>query len=354
LFPHYRILGRSGRASPGRDAGDDEMAVAATPRDQLPHVALFYRNRGECLTVLGDFIRASRARGDAVFVAVPERQAGQVRRDLGDDSAQVALVDIAELGRNPSRIIPEVLTYARSHRGQHVCCISEPIWPGRTPAEIQEATRHEALVNQAFHDSPVTFLCLYDSTGLPGWVIADAASTHPSIVESQRKIASTRYLRPPSLPPRCNQALPRPPAHAEALSYCDELRSVRSFVGSRAKRAGLTPSRISDLVLAISELAANTLRHTDGSGTVEIWQTGEEIICQVADTGQITDPLAMHRAPSDEVLGGKGLWLVNQVCDLVEARTGRAGTTTRLHMRLRRPEGQTTRGATRTSLEQSM
>jgi hypothetical protein len=34
------------------------------------------------------------------------------------------------------------------------------------------------------------------------------------------------------------------------------------------------------------------------------------------------------------VAGGYGLWLVNQVCDLVQARTGRAGTTIRLHMRL--------------------
>jgi anti-sigma regulatory factor (Ser/Thr protein kinase) len=88
---------------------------------------------------------------------------------------------------------------------------------------------------------------------------------------------------------------------------------------------------------AITELAANTVRHTEGGGTVQVWQTGEEIICQVADTGQITDPLARHRAPSNELLGGKGLWLVNQVCDLVQARTGRAGTTTCLHMSLRQP-----------------
>ena len=54
----------------------------------------------------------------------------------------------------------------------------------------------------------------------------------------------------------------------------------------------------------------------------------------MADTGHLTDPLAWHRAPSDELLGGNGLWLVNQVCDLVQARTGQAGTTTRLHMRL--------------------
>ena len=138
-------------------------------------------------------------------------------------------------------------------------------------------------------------------------------------------------------PPRCNRALPRPPAHAETLDYRADLGPVRSFVASRAKCAGLTPPRIPDLVLAISELAGNTLRHTDGGGTVQVWRTREEIICQVADTGQIADPLARHRAPSDELLGGNGLWLVNQVCDLVQSRTGQAGTTTRLHMRLHRP-----------------
>jgi anti-sigma regulatory factor (Ser/Thr protein kinase) len=90
-------------------------------------------------------------------------------------------------------------------------------------------------------------------------------------------------------------------------------------------------------VIPIGELAANTLRHTGGGGTVQVWRTSQEIICQVADTGHIADPLARYRARSDELLGGNGLWLVNQVCDLVQVRTGQAGTTTRLHMRLRRP-----------------
>ena len=260
-----------------------------------------------------------------------------MRRELGDDSAQVTMVDMAELGRNPARIIPAVLTYASQHRGRCVCYIGEPIWPGRTAAERQEATRHEALINLAFRHHPVTLVCLYGSTGLPGSVIADVASTHPAVIKDGKETASARYLGPPDLPPRCNRALPRPPAHAEALDYRDDLGPVRSFVASRAKRAGLTPPRIPDLVLAISELAGNTLRHTDGGGTVLVWRTREEIICQVADTGQIADPLARHRAPSDELLGGNGLWLVNQVCDLVQSRTGQAGTTTRLHMRLHRP-----------------
>jgi len=137
---------------------------------------------------------------------------------------------------------------------------------------MQEATRHEALINLAFRDRQVTFVCPYDRTGLPGSVIADAASTHPAVIKGGEETASARYLGPPKVPPRCNRALPRPPARAEALDYRDDLRPVRSFVASKAKCAGLTSSRIPDLVLAISELAGNTLRHTDGGGTVQVWR----------------------------------------------------------------------------------
>jgi anti-sigma regulatory factor (Ser/Thr protein kinase) len=309
------------------------MVVTAPPANEFRHLALFYRGRDEYLGALCDFIRASRARGHAVFAAIPGRQADHLRQRLGDDSALVAVTDMSELGRNPARIIPEVLAFAQDHPAQHVCCVGEPIWPGRTTEEIEEALRHEALVNVAFRDRPVTFLCPYDSAGLPPWVVADSASTHPSIVTGRREAASAGYLSPPGLPARCEQALARPPAHAEALRYREDLGSVRSFVASRAEQAGLAPSRIIDLVLAVGELAANTLRYTDSNGTVQIWHTDEDLICQVTDRGQITDPLARHR-PRSESLGGKGLWLVNQLCDLVQARTSKAGTVARLHMRL--------------------
>lgn len=307
---------------------------------QFRHLALFYRGRDEYLRALCDFIRASRARGHAVFAAVPGRQAEQLRRRLGGDSVHVALTDMAELGRNPARIIPEVLAFAQDHAGTAVSCVGEPIWPGRTTEEIEEALRHEALVNLAFRDSPVTFLCPYDSARLPRWVVADSARMHPSVVAGPREAASADYLSPPRLPPRCERALPRPPAYAEALSYRDDLSSVRRFSASQAERAGLASSRISDLVIAVSELAANTVRYTDGDGTLHVWRTRQELICQVADRGEITDPLAWHRARSERVLGGKGLWLVNQLCDLVQARTSQAGTVARLHMRLGQPEGQ--------------
>jgi len=73
--------------------------------------------------------------------------------------------------------------------------------------------------------------------------------------------------------------------------------------------------------------------HTGGRGTLHIWHTAEEILCQVDDQGQIADPLAGRLRPAPDAPGGHGLWLVNQICDLVELRSGPAGTSIRMHMR---------------------
>jgi hypothetical protein len=79
-------------------------------------------------------------------------------------------------------------------------------------------------------------------------------------------------------------------------------------------------------------VAANTLRHTRSPGTVRLWATDSEVICQFEDSGFIADPLAGHCRPTGDLPGGQGLWLVNQLCDLAEIRTSELGTTVRLHM----------------------
>jgi anti-sigma regulatory factor (Ser/Thr protein kinase) len=120
------------------------------------------------------------------------------------------------------------------------------------------------------------------------------------------------------------------------LQYRDDLAGVRDFAASRAQRAGLPPRRVGDLVIAVDELAANTLTHTSGPGTVTLWSAESEITCQVNDSGHITDLLA-GRLKRDPVAagGGRGLWVVQQVCDLVQIRTSPAGTAIRLHMHLK-------------------
>lgn len=129
------------------------------------------------------------------------------------------------------------------------------------------------------------------------------------------------------------RTLSTPPDDAEVLRYRANLAEVRKFTAARALRAGLPLGRADDLVIAVAELAANTLIHTSGPGTLTIWATHDEIICQVQDQGRITDPRAgMVRPAPDAASGGHGLWVVHQICDQVEISIGQAGTTVRVHM----------------------
>jgi anti-sigma regulatory factor (Ser/Thr protein kinase) len=122
------------------------------------------------------------------------------------------------------------------------------------------------------------------------------------------------------------------PHGATTLSYRHDLRAVRALVAVEAARAGLSGARRTDLVIAASEVAANTLKHTDAGGVVRVWLTSDEVLCQFDDSGRIDDPLAGYGRPAGDVPGGQGLWLVNQVCDLAEIRSSAIGTTIRLHM----------------------
>jgi anti-sigma regulatory factor (Ser/Thr protein kinase) len=123
-----------------------------------------------------------------------------------------------------------------------------------------------------------------------------------------------------------------------SVTYRTNLAEVRALVFKHATGAGLTQTRANDLVLAVSEVAANTLRHTTSHGTLNIWHDQHEIVCEVHDEGTITDPLAGSRPPAPDASGGHGLWLVNQVCDLVEMRSDASGTTIRMHMSLHQRE----------------
>jgi anti-sigma regulatory factor (Ser/Thr protein kinase) len=294
----------------------------------LSHAAFFYRSQPEYAAAIVAFIQAGLAAGEPALVAVPGAQARVIRDRLDDAPGEVAFTDMAELGRNPARIIPEVRAFTDKHPGQRVRFVGEPIWPGRSAAEICEAARHEALVNLAFAQAPMTILCPYDASGLAGSVLADARRTHQE--PAAPDATGPTWLD--NLPSGCDRPLCPPPAEAEALPYDTDLAPVRRLVAGHARRAGLTEERTVDLVLAANEIAANTISHTTGRGVLHVWHTSEEIVCQVHDQGEITDPLAgrVRHGPDDR---GHGLWLVNQVCDLVELRTGRAGTTVRMHMR---------------------
>lgn len=306
--------------------------VPDTDRDALDHRALFYIDDDDYLDGVTSFVRDGLAAGEPALVAVPGQRLELVRAALNGSADRVEFIDMTALGRNPSRIIPTVRAFTDSHAGRRTRFVGEPIWAGRSGAEIREATRHEALLNLAFADTATTILCPYDTTGLDEDVLADAHRTHPCLVRTSGEETSRDYLghalaATTPLPPR--------PDDAEQTTFDhDSLDELRRFMARRGAAFGLSPERAQDMMLAVHELAANTVRHSgQPAGTVAIWRAPDTgaIVCEVADEGRIDDPLAGRWEPPSRALDGRGLWLVNQICDLVELHSGDAGTTIRLH-----------------------
>jgi anti-sigma regulatory factor (Ser/Thr protein kinase) len=93
----------------------------------------------------------------------------------------------------------------------------------------------------------------------------------------------------------------------------------------------VSPERADDLALAVSEVAANSIRYGGGGGLLRIWRDGQTLVCEVRDRGYIDDPLIGRTAPEPMAEGQRGLWLVNQLCDLVQLRSLDDGVVVRLH-----------------------
>jgi anti-sigma regulatory factor (Ser/Thr protein kinase) len=116
--------------------------------------------------------------------------------------------------------------------------------------------------------------------------------------------------------------------------YTTNLSEVRVLAETQARMAGLGEDRVVDFVIAVSEVAGNTVRHAHSQGSMEIWCDAKELVCEMRDSGVITDPMVGQRPPDADANGGHGLWLVYQICDQVELQSDENGTTVRLHLSL--------------------
>ena len=308
------------------------VVQADRARDTLAHQALFYRGSEDYLDGVGRFLEPGMEADEPIALAVPRSRATLLRDRLSAWSPEIELLDMVEVGRNPARIIPSVHALLAKHNGRMLHYVSEPIWPGRSAAEIREAVRHEALINMAWPSAQIRALCPYDAEALDDAVLADAERTHPWVIRAGDGASSPDFSGS-SVPPGSDQPLSEPPSRAWSLRFgLEDLSRVRALVASSAASAGLTEERTADLVLAVNEVASNAIKHAGSSGLIRVWNSSAGLLCQLDDSGHITDPLAGRHPPAPGVDGGLGLWMVNQLCDLVEIRTSTSGTAVRVHM----------------------
>jgi anti-sigma regulatory factor (Ser/Thr protein kinase) len=339
---------RISELSPGWDV------KVALVEDAFHHEALLYSGEDGFLRGTLPFIAEALACEEPLMIAVGDARRALLEEALGDDAERVLFVNMRLLGRNPARIIPAWREFVSEHApdDRPVRGIGEPVWPGRSEAELDECARHESLLNVAFAGGPAwRLLCPYDLETLAPAAIAAARLTHPSLAHDGISRRNDAYRSPDRSPGPFAGSLPAPAHEPEELAFtANGLAALRMLVYKQAAAAGVEQEPSEDFVLAVNELATNSVQHGGGGGTLAIWTEPGALVAEVRDRGHIDDPLVGRRSPPLDQHGGRGLWLVNHLCDLVQTRSTPNGTVVRVRMRLPEHDG---RAAARTPLARS-
>jgi len=111
----------------------------------------------------------------------------------------------------------------------------------------------------------------------------------------------------------------------------DDLRRLREVVRTFASQR--IPDRVDNAVLAVHEVAVNSIVHGGGHGVLRIAQTADALVFTVEDedgTGSVPQlrPVDPHAAD------GRGLWIAQRLSDQLTIDTRPSRTCVQVHLRL--------------------
>ncbi len=312
------------------------MTNAESVPGPFTHTAFLYRTPQEYLDRLLPFIVDATTADQAVLVGLPGPHLATVAEGLGRRAADVTMTDMTEAGRNPTRILGELLSsFVEKHRDHPVCVIGEPVWPSRSEVEYPACVQHEALINRAFTGRDITVVCPYAVALLDPDVIADARCTHPLLWQDGSFEQENPAYDPDAMWSRYNQPLKSDPT---AVRYTArkmaDLSGARAFAGSYAHWFGMSPPKTADLQLIASELATSSLTVAGATCRLALWRYDGHLVCEARDRVFLDDPLAGRRPYASDTDRGRGLYVVNAVADLVRTHTTAKQTTIHAYLSL--------------------
>ncbi len=313
-----------------------EKTTRSDPGSPFTHTALFYDGVDEFLAKTVEFIEEGLDAGEPALVAVSRPRLRAMDAALGPAARNlVRYVPMQDMGRNPAWIIPAWLEFVMPHvrDGCGVRGIGEPLWAERTLDELIECDRHEALLNLALADATgFSLLCPYDIGSLDRAVIANSGHNHPFVCQAGVVDTSATYRG--NVAAQLCEPLSDPPAGAEFAAFDrNDAWSVRHRIAAAAVDAGFDAERLEDLAVAVSEALTNSVEHAGGLGEILWWVETDRFVCEIRDHGRIDDPLVGRIRPDTRGGSGRGMWLMHQLCDLVQIRQLVDGTNVvRLHL----------------------
>jgi len=311
------------------------------PDASMAHRALLYTDEPEFRAVVGAFVHEGLDRREQILAAVPAGQLAWLRSEFGGSVPAVEFADSASFFRRQGQATRATLDWLRRHAsdGQRVRVVAEQAVTRRTPAEAADYLRMEAAANVVYQPFPVSVLCPYDVSALPGDLRPGVEQTHPELLQGDRVVPSPAFADPRNFIRDFSAAVEPPPASASiGFGRREDLAGVRRFLRAQLAQARFGDKAIPLLVTAAGEVVTNALVHGTAPRRLWVYTDGPMLVCHVRDGGPgFADPLAAYLAPDRHATHGHGLWLGRQACDCLEAATDRTGTHVRLLTRLPEP-----------------
>jgi transcriptional regulator with XRE-family HTH domain len=165
----------------------------------LEHRVLVYDSEDEFLASAAPFVVEGVGVGESVLVVTARRQVELLHDAVGEAATQVEFRDSSEWYRSPGDALNGYRRFVQDRYGRGVPwvrVIGEPVWTGRSEAEVIEWTRYEALINLALATAPATIVCPYDGRSLPDSIVAGARHTHPEVIEGATTGPNPGYEEP--------------------------------------------------------------------------------------------------------------------------------------------------------------
>ncbi len=253
--------------------------------------------------------------GEPVLIVAPPSTLGLLRDEIGSAIEHAAVFEDADQWwKGPHATMAAYVASMDELRRQddRWRLLAQPTW--LEGPEGQYWSRFESVAHVALSDYRYHSLCVHDCRILPAPTIETARCTHPLIDDGTGTTVSPDWKEPAEFLRSVEPPIHRP-AESATSETVDDLRSARGFAAEIAARAGLDPTRSSDVVLVVNELVANALDRTDDAAIVT-WIEGNELVVQVCDDGPGFDATyAGYLVPSPRSGRGRGLWMARSLAD---------------------------------------
>jgi anti-sigma regulatory factor (Ser/Thr protein kinase) len=317
-------------------AGSSEWAGALSPT--FTHEALFYSGVGTQLAAICEFVSEGVSAGDGVIVMLSAPKIERLAGALGPEAKGLCFVATDGASENPAKLGPQWRNFVdsvESGRGRRGVC--EPVCTDtadRSDTFVVESQIHESLLDFAVLDgASFRFLCTYDEA-LNEEVLGEARRSHQYVWgASERASVDDGGERSAGPGFFCSDGSWEAPGDAQRFDVnVESIGLARRALYEFAHAFGMTESAAADCALACHEVISNSLRHGGGEAHLSIWREEDTLICQVTDKGRFEAPLAGRKRPEKRGRTGRGLWITNQLCDLVQIRSVPDGTLVRLQM----------------------